>query len=967
MSRSEADEVLAHVQRMAEDGEVRPSIWIEQGWLDAAQLSDIRSELEDDDGADFGEETSRVMRADELEAFVRADTAYLYPKRPGRGDVPDAFESLTEVEEDSFAETMEFSTGDESSNAFDSQMKTLVRAASEVSVGADESSDILDGLSGGDGDEGPAEDFGPAGTRREPAELAFAETSARDEGADDQPSPDRGEVANDPLDPGERFVFGRALGQGGGGLVLRAYDRVLGRTVAMKILRPEGQEDEKTLSRFIFEGQATGQLEHPNIVPVYDFGMLPSGEVYYTMREVRRNSLREVINAYRSGDPETVEEFTLVRLLTMLRQVCQAVHYAHSRGIVHRDLKPDNVMVGENGEVVLMDWGLARVLDDQMQTDLSGSVEDDYWEEGETFGTPAYMPPEQARGELAEVDERSDIYSLGAILYEILTLQPPYVGKSPEEVMRMVVEGELVAPSERAPQGRAVPEELERLCLEATAYEKSDRVESAKLLQDRLEDWIEGIQPREAQARIDAGKQAAREYDELREESRAYEAKVRELAADVEQWEPIPRKRELWTLEDKRDEMETAAIRAFGEAVSSFTQALAYQPDNEAAAECLADLYFKRFETAEKRGDEFDAIHYRALVEQYDTGKYEQRLQGVGRLEIQAQPTDADATLFRFQEIDRRMVAADEVDMDGLPASLDAVEVGSYLLTLEHPDTVSARVPIEVRRAETEALDVDLPGSDRAEEGFLFINGGAYLCGGDPEAFDPRDPERVHVGPFFCAELPVTFREYLVYFNELYERIGDEALPRAPQTRDSDGMLIRYDEDQALWVPDEILIEGSARDMYPIGEGHEYDIPVVGVRPEDADAYCEWLSDREGVDYRLPTEDELEKAGRGVDGRFFPWGNRFDATFCKMRFSRSENPQLEPVGAFVDDVSPYGVRDLGGGVQEWCQPEPGNDVERPCRGGAWNQDMRASRLASRISLLAEARSAGVGFRLVYSA
>ncbi|MGM0556329.1 MAG: SUMF1/EgtB/PvdO family nonheme iron enzyme, partial [Myxococcota bacterium] len=505
------------------------------------------------------------------------------------------------------------------------------------------------------------------------------------------------------------------------------------------------------------------------------------------------------------------------------------------------------------------------------------------------------------------------------------------------------------------------------LCLEAMAYDKTQRVESAKLLQDRLEDWIEGIQPREAEARVSAGREAAREYHELREASQEYVDKARELASEIEQWEPILRKRELWKLEDKRDALETEAIKAFGTAVSSFTQALAYEPENSEAAEGLADLYFARFESAEQRGDEFDAIHYRALVEQYDTGTYAHRLRGVGSLVIESQPADTSATLFCFQEVDRRMVAADEMELDALPTQFDTLDVGSYLLTLEHPDCVSARVPVAVRRAEATKISVSLPEQSRAEDGFLFIDGGEYIAGGDPEAFDPRPAQRVHVDSFFCAELPVTFREYLVYFNELYETLGDRALSRAPQTRDSDGMLIRYDEEQELWVPDEILIEGSARDMYPVGEGHEFDIPVVGVRPEDADAYCEWLSQREGVDYRLPTEDELEKAGRGVDGRYFPWGNRFDATFCKMRFSRSENPQLEPVGVFVDDVSPYGVRDLGGGVQEWCQPADGNDVERPCRGGAWNQDMRASRLAGRISLLAEARSAGVGFRAVYSA
>ncbi|MGM0557143.1 MAG: protein kinase domain-containing protein, partial [Myxococcota bacterium] len=664
LSESDVYDILVEIgKRTQEQGAVTGSFWIERGWLDAAQLSDIRSEFDAQSGEQFGEDTARVMAASELEDFVRADTAYLDSGQLSESQSPaesaEPFDPFTEAEDDSAASTIEFDPDSmvTSSSAFDSQMKTLVRAASEVSAGGDESSDILDGLGAGERDEedevGPG--FRKGETRREPAEVAFAQTSAQ-----------AGKLAADPLDPGERFVIGRALGQGGGGVVVRAYDRVLGRTVAMKILRPEGQTDDKTLSRFIFEGQATGQLEHPNIVPVYDFGMLPSGEVYYTMREVRRNSLREVINAYRAGEPDIIEEFTLVRLLTMLRQVCQAVYYAHSRGIVHRDLKPDNVMVGENGEVVLMDWGLARILDDHVQTDLSTDLDDEYWEEGETFGTPAYMPPEQARGELREVDERSDIYSLGAILYEVLTLQPPYVGQNPEEVMRLVVDGVLVAPSERAPEGRSVPEELERLCLEAMAYDKTQRVESAKLLQDRLEDWIEGIQPREAQARVSEGREAALEYHELREASQEYVDKARELASEIEQWEPILRKRELWKLEDKRDALETEAIKAFGAAVSSFTQALAYEPENSEAAEGLADLYFARFESAEQRGDEFDAIHYRALVEQYDTGTYAHRLRGVGSLEIESQPADTSATLFCFQEVDRRMVAADEMELDAL-------------------------------------------------------------------------------------------------------------------------------------------------------------------------------------------------------------------------------------------------------------------------------------------------------------
>ena len=771
-----------------------------------------------------------------------------------------------------------------------------------------------------------------------------------------------------PLERIGRYDIVAELGAGGMGRVVEGVDRDLGRRLAIKVVRDPSRLTEARLARFVTEAQLTAQLEHPHIVPIHELGVTAEGDLYYAMKKVEGTSLADLLALREAGDEATLRRWSRRRLLGAFVKVCLATGYAHRRGVVHRDLKPENIMLGEFGEVLLLDWGLARLVDQpDAPPDPDASFDDEptppgrrpLTREGAATGTPGYISPEQARGDRAAVGPRSDVWSLGAVLYELLAGSTPFSGADALDYLRRVGLDTIEDPRDRAPDAH-IGEELAGICMRCLADEPADRYRDGRELAQAVEDWLEGARRRrEARTRVREAANHWADYRTLRERIDGLDVRIRALEKGARSWTPVADKRDLLDARAERERLSLERAQAFGAAVGSGERALAHDPNNAGARAFLARAWWARMLEAEARGDRAEQGFYEQRVRHYDDGPLRALLRGDGAVSLSTSPAGAEVVAERYDHqgltdhlVDRRVLGVTPLVEDPLP-------MGSWRLTIRAEGRPDVRYPVHIPRGghwDASAVRVVLPEAPR--EGFVFVPAGPARLGADDAAVESLPPGIRHLDAFWISVLPVTMEDWLVFLNALHRSDPESAWVRVPRREAGlDGVADRYLERPA---PDGVYtLPATDAD----GDSWHPRFPVFAVDAHDADAYAAWRTTVTGRRHRLPTEEEWEKAARGVDGRAFPWGDTAEATLCWIRDAQQDGPQPQVVGACLGDVSPYGVRDLAGGISEWTSTRLDGD-RRVGRGGSWASTLRQARLAGRLVEPATRCRTYLGLRLV---
>jgi serine/threonine-protein kinase len=740
------------------------------------------------------------------------------------------------------------------------------------------------------------------------------------------------------------------------GEVWRALDTRLGREVALKTLLPALAENADAFRRLRTEAEITAQLRHPGVLCVIDAGQFPDGRYWYTMPIVEGRTFgAEVADQHeRVRVDARPAPAALHHLMSQFLRICQIVAHAHERGVIHRDLKPANLMVGRFGEVFVMDWGLAKALDGSADPEVSAELaltlvsptpETQY---GAIIGTPAYMAPEQAAGRLDTVDRRSDVFSLGAVLWHLLTGMRPGTG-------------DLTAPTSPLHPDAA----LWAIARGAMDPTPAARPADAGHLAETVSSWLDGAQRREAAVRhVEAAAARATRRGTLEARAQALRQTAAAGLAGVGPHADATRRHPFWALEDEAAALERQARVDAVETDRALRMALSLAPDLVQARTMLAEGHRARLLAAETNGDLGAAAEAEAMLRAVDSAPHTAWLEAGATLHLHTAPPGAPVEIARIDRVHRRLETGPAMPLGVTPLVEVAVPRGHHQLTVRPPGRAPMFYPISADREGVIELGTpDRPLATVAADALgpddVFVPAGPFVYGGDPRTAEPLPRRVIWVDAFVVRRHPVTLGEIIEWLNDLVETgradAADAFEPHLPPHAVGHGAV------------HPIPRSADGRRMLPADQVYLARWPAVDLTWHAAVAYAEWLAARTGRPWRLLHEVEREKAARGPDARLYPWGDFPDPSWFRHGVSHPAGPLPCAVDAYPTDRSPYGVSGLAGNSRDWClnvwetdggpfdgdrlvleRPAADDPRYRAVRGGTWNTSPELGRATERF-------------------
>lgn len=766
------------------------------------------------------------------------------------------------------------------------------------------------------------------------------------------PAPEEPEPAVDDWQLPDRYIDLGHLAEGAVGEVRRVRDRKLGTELVMKLHRRGASPTQRR--RFEREARLTARLHHPNIVPALDLGWMPNGTPWFTMPEVRGQTLAEVLRLQKNDAGAK----SLRRILELLAGVARALAYAHEEKVVHRDVKPENLMIGRFGDVRVMDFGVAM--------DLAGHDRD---LDDAVVGTPLYMAPEQARGEIHLCGPAIDVYALGVILYELLTGTTPYKGDG-IQVWHQIIEGPPPDPTEVTLDGLRPPKgliDLVRDTIQRTAAHRPTALEVAR----RIERWLDGDERRRrARELVLAAGPMLADLQTLRGRVAETRERAAVLLDALPMHAPVTEKAKGWGMEDDADRGTLELRRQEARYIQQLRSALHQDPDCPEAHAQLATYHRRLLEKAERTNQAAEEAEQEELLRTHDRGEHTTFLRGQSAVTLVTDPPGARVIAQRLVHRERRWQVADEHTLGSTPLLAAPLPHGNWRLVIRSAGRRDVIYPVRLRRGEhadgiapgeQDPTPILLPTDLGADE--VYVPAGWYTTGGDADALDPLPARRVWVEGFAIGRHHVTVGEYETFLNALGEAAA-EFVPRIRGPIDN-GPALHWDGQR--WTGEETAWIESLSPKHP----------RTSISPVAAARFAQWADACICAGARLPHQLEWAKATRGADARAFPWGNGFDPALAALVHGQPGTPCLQPVGAISTDVSVYGMRDAGGNARDivasgyheaMSDRLPPPSLPDPSdlwivRGGCWASTGNNSRSANRLVQGGAEASTIVGFRI----